>query len=80
MTGVAVAGYMTLGQAVDAFGRRLMPREWLGQEINLLGADSHISEELETAAAEPATGDTLHGRLARGETRTAGARKSRDQE
>lgn len=55
---------MTLEQAIDAIGRRLMPRDWLGQEISLLETDKHIAEELEVAAAEAAA-DTPLGRLNR---------------
>jgi hypothetical protein len=65
MADVAVEGYMTLEQAVDAIGRRLMPQDWLGQEVRLLEAGKHISEELEAAAAEPPTVDTPLGRLNR---------------
>lgn len=65
MTSVTTAGYMTLEQAVDAIGRRLMPRKWLGAEINLLEGDKHISEELEAVDAEPATIDTPVRRLNR---------------
>ena len=65
MTGVAVEGYMTLEQAVDAIGSRLMQQDWLGQEVHLLEADKHISEELEAAAAGPPAVDTPLGRLNR---------------
>jgi hypothetical protein len=65
MTGIAVAGYMTLEQAVDAVGRRLMPRTWLGQETSLLETDKHIAEALEMAATEGAATDTPLGRLNR---------------
>jgi hypothetical protein len=65
MTGVAVAGYMSLEEAVDAIGRRLMPRIWLGQETGLLEADRHVAEKLEIAAAETGAVDTPLGRLNR---------------
>ncbi len=65
MMSVTAAGYMTLEQAVDAIGRRLMPRNWLGDEITLLGGEKHISEELESADAEPAAIDTAVKRLNR---------------
>jgi hypothetical protein len=65
MTDPAIAGYTTLEQAADAIGRRLMPREWRGQEIELLEGDKHIAEELEASATEPASIGTPLGRLNR---------------
>jgi hypothetical protein len=65
MTDIAATGYITLEHAVDALGRRLMPREWLGQEVTLLETDRHVSEKLEGATAEAAAIDTPLGRLNR---------------
>lgn len=65
MTDLATSGYITLEQAVDAVGRRLMPHEWLGQEVNLLKVDSRVTEDVE-AVGEEATGTgTPFGRLNR---------------
>jgi hypothetical protein len=65
MMGIAISGYMTLEEAVDAIGHRLMPRNWLGQEVDLLETDKHIAEELEVAAAAAPPINTPLGRLNR---------------
>lgn len=62
MTSVALAEYMTLEQAVDAIGSRLMPQHWRGQEVNLLESDRHALEEPQAVAAPAAIGTPL-GRL-----------------
>lgn len=63
MTDFAKSGYITLDQAVDAIGRRLMPYEWLGQEINLLKADSRVTEEVEAVGDSATVTDTPVGRV-----------------
>lgn len=65
MTNLAKSGYITLDQAVEAVGRRLMPHEWLGQEINLLKLDSRALDEVEAVGEEATTGATPMGRLNR---------------
>jgi hypothetical protein len=65
MRSIAVPGYMSLEEAVDAIGRRLMPRTWLGPEVGLLEIDKHVAEELEVQAAEAGGAGTPLGRLNR---------------
>jgi hypothetical protein len=65
MTDFARSGYIPLDQAVEAVGRRLMPHQWLGQEINLLKLDSRALEEVEAVAEEATNIATPIGRLNR---------------
>lgn len=59
------SGYITLEQAVDGIGQRLMPDEWLGHEIDLLRRDSSVTEAGAAAGREAATTKTPAGRLSR---------------
>ena len=61
-------GYVTLEQAIDAVGRRLMPQEWQGHEIDLLKRDSAIMEGAATAGEEATATHTQVGRLNRAMT------------
>lgn len=65
MTNLAISGYITLEQAVGAVGRQLMPREWLGQEVNLLKVDSRATEEVGIVGEKATATDTALGRLNR---------------
>jgi hypothetical protein len=60
-----VSGYIAIEQAIDAVGRRLMPHQWLGQEVLLLKSDSRALEETEAASAEATVTETPLGRLNR---------------
>jgi hypothetical protein len=56
---------MTLHQAIDELGRHLMPREWLGQETDLLPCDTRVTEDPAAVGKEETTAGTPAGRLNR---------------
>jgi hypothetical protein len=59
---------MTLEQALDAVGRRLMPQEWQGHEVDLLKRDGAATEQAATPGEEAAATHTQVGRLNRAMT------------
>jgi hypothetical protein len=59
------SGYIPLEQAVEAIGRRLMPHQWLGQEITLLKRNSRAIEEVEAVGEEATNVAAPLGRLNR---------------
>jgi hypothetical protein len=65
MTDFATSGYVTLAQAVDRIGQRLMPHEWLGHEVDLLTWDSRATEEPAAVIEGAAITGTQAGRLNR---------------
>ncbi len=65
MTDFVPLGYITLEQAIDAVGHRVMPSEWLGHETDLLKRDSAIIEEMAALGEEATATDTQIGRLTR---------------
>lgn len=44
MTDFVPSGYVTIEEAVDRIGRRLMPRHWLGHETDLLKRDHDVTQ------------------------------------
>jgi hypothetical protein len=65
MTDFVPSGYITLEQAVDRIGAHLMPRQWLGHEVDLLKRDSNVTDALTPPGERVTTMDTQVGRLNR---------------